>query len=823
MKHAVIFSPEARSHYHDLSAYSRAKVRAAIDHRLQHVPTAESKRRIKRLRGKLVAAFVAVQAVLTAAVFAQDDPRAEFEAALRLVEAGQVEEGSRQALAAIREAGAAGDHGGAYWRAWQLARHRALRPHPDLRLKCFALAETHLEQRDRNRIQWRYVDLPNYVQLICEKETVLARQGRFGLGQAEVAKAEARMAEYLGGAKPSDFFAQHRHAATLGVYLNLLLDRAEYQTRRGELLAAKASFEEAILLQERLADPVARDAHRSRTFNNFAILLDLLGHDRSSARFVDDAVAFKAADGGDTVAEMNRLRRQSRREGPSEAFVAAMAEKSSELRAMGRVADAIATSRRAASMLYELGETERAETLFAAVVEEGNARQYREVVAQAYFWRGKARQHVGRNGAEEDLLAALRFYRKGASKPQEARIYKAYAVLLIGQGRLREAMAVLDETLRLNTLMQATNLRPELLALKAEAYARLGLPEAGEALWQTALETVAESAEMGEARRLAIHGRRLGYLALTGRFEERAAYHADVAASLGGTGLTDFETRSFLAMDLNAREPVSAPPPVPQPPVAFQPAYVSTRTLPETEARTVLWLLNPGAVVRRGTLAVKPEAAARARRLAPTAFEIVFGETGATAEPFEPLALILEPSSTVSLHMRHLAPPAAEPVSLDLTWEDEVRQTVRWDVVGDAEVFGSRANVSVNLLWDNPFHSIPLYHEIWSPAIAGSAIADFRARASVPCRLEMYRVSDGALLAIDANGNGSYHDEGDFVAFDTNRNAIPDTKEPLAVQILAFPHPERAYTEPLDVTVELRMDDDWVAIGVSRILPQTSP
>jgi mRNA-degrading endonuclease RelE of RelBE toxin-antitoxin system len=51
MKYSVSLSPEARAHYHGLSAYDRAKVRVAIDDHLQHAPTAESKSRIKRLRG----------------------------------------------------------------------------------------------------------------------------------------------------------------------------------------------------------------------------------------------------------------------------------------------------------------------------------------------------------------------------------------------------------------------------------------------------------------------------------------------------------------------------------------------------------------------------------------------------------------------------------------------------------------------------------------------------------------------------------------------------------------------------------------------------
>ena len=51
MKYEIVLSPQARAQFHDLSGYDRAKVRDAIDKHLQHQPTAESKSRIKRLRG----------------------------------------------------------------------------------------------------------------------------------------------------------------------------------------------------------------------------------------------------------------------------------------------------------------------------------------------------------------------------------------------------------------------------------------------------------------------------------------------------------------------------------------------------------------------------------------------------------------------------------------------------------------------------------------------------------------------------------------------------------------------------------------------------
>jgi len=50
MKYEILMSPQARAQFEGLCAYDRAKLRDAIDAHLQHRPTAESKRRIKRLR-----------------------------------------------------------------------------------------------------------------------------------------------------------------------------------------------------------------------------------------------------------------------------------------------------------------------------------------------------------------------------------------------------------------------------------------------------------------------------------------------------------------------------------------------------------------------------------------------------------------------------------------------------------------------------------------------------------------------------------------------------------------------------------------------------
>jgi len=51
MKYRIDLAPDARGHFHALSAYERAKVRDAIDEHLADHPQMETKCRIKRLRG----------------------------------------------------------------------------------------------------------------------------------------------------------------------------------------------------------------------------------------------------------------------------------------------------------------------------------------------------------------------------------------------------------------------------------------------------------------------------------------------------------------------------------------------------------------------------------------------------------------------------------------------------------------------------------------------------------------------------------------------------------------------------------------------------
>ncbi len=51
MRHEIVLAPQAVADYHALSARLRAIVRAGLETRLRHQPTATSRSRIKSLRG----------------------------------------------------------------------------------------------------------------------------------------------------------------------------------------------------------------------------------------------------------------------------------------------------------------------------------------------------------------------------------------------------------------------------------------------------------------------------------------------------------------------------------------------------------------------------------------------------------------------------------------------------------------------------------------------------------------------------------------------------------------------------------------------------
>ena len=84
---------------------------------------------------------------------------------------------------------------------------------------------------------------------------------------------------------------------------------------------------------------------------------------------------------------------------------------------------------------------------------------------------------------------------------------------------------------------------------------------------------------------------------------------------------------------------------------------------------------------------------------------------------------------------------------------------------------------------------IPLYHEIYHRG-PRAQVGNLAVAASAPCRLEVFDYDTGRLLAVDAEGDGSYGGPGDQVLADEDRDGWPDLvigDRARAIEICAWP------------------------------------
>ena len=730
------------------------------------------------------------------------------------VKRGQVEAGEARMREAVRQAEEAGDLARIYWESWQLARCRGPAWSLSQRLAWFDVAEDALKRRDRTHFKWRTADLPNYIQLLCEKETVLAAQGRRGLAFLACRQAAELLREHWG---PMEGDADLRRAPALhiGILLNLRLDQAEHLESAGRIDEAARLYEQCLAVAEiHLAGHADHAGYMSRAANNYAVMLGLVGRDEEEEKWQAEALAHRGGSGGDLIAEANQLRRESRIEGPSDPLVQRLLDKADRLAEANRGDASLDVRRRAASILYELGRTGEAETQFEQVVREAQAREFRVVAANALYWRGKARGWAGAGGAEEDFLAALEAYRRHGAKPYEGRLYQAYADFLQHQGRLEDALRMVNEGLRLNRSLNLDHLRPEMLMLKADILEKAGRWSESEAVWADAMERARHIAAYSQNRGLKVRMGHLRSLARRGRKEDLARELEATRAFVEASGLTEFQTRAFREFKPDVPDAAAAATVPAVFPVAIAPVYTATHVPPDQPAKTMFWLMNPSMAERKGRLRVRGAGEIAWIRLEAAQVEVEL--RGGEGDGDEARELVVAGDDVLAIRLVHVQPPA-EGARVTLTWLDEPEATAEWQVAVAAGPSREESTIHYHFAQQNAFYSVALYHEI---GVAGSGGGlNYRMRGSVPSRVEIYDAESLVLLAVDAQGDGDFGGIGDVLTRDADLDGYPDTDrafQPVVMHV--FPVNGQRYVEPLDVALDIRTGGEWRPIGLDRLV-----
>lgn len=742
-----------------------------------------------------------------------------FERARGLVRTGRVPEGEAMMRETVRQAEAAQDWVNIYWHAWLLAQYRAEQWDGKRRLAWFEVAEAALNRRDRHHFKWAITDLPNYVELLCEKETVLSALGRRGEAFTAHQQAAALVRDNWGALESA---ADLRRAPPqhLGIFLNVLLDQADHQEQTGQMDACEKTFQRCLALAEGyLKGTPGYASNMGRIANNYATMLGLIGRDDDEEKYRAEALKHRGGNGGELIAEANQLRKESLDNGPSADLCQRLLEKANRLMETGRRDDALETRRRAASVLYGLGRNEKAEELFQQVVDEARRRDYGMVAAHALYWRAKARGRASHAGAEEDFLSALESYRQLGAKPYEGRLYQAYAEFLGRNNRLEEAFQMVNEAVRMNRGMNLVHLRPELFALKAEILEQAGHLSAADAVWAETLDGLRKIAGYSENRRLRVRVAYLQHLARCGRQEELAKALEETRAFVKQSQLTDYQTQSFREFQPEESRVASSSAAPAWGPVDLQPIYTATHARPEQPVQSWFWLMNPAAAERPGRLRVRGEGAFTWKTVEPSQVEIEI-HGGAEAAVSEK-AIMLPAESVLAVHLVHATPPPAEGCRIALEWAGADALKAEWHVAGAAGPFSVESTFHQHFAQQNAFFSVALYHEI-DGAGAGSRV-NFRVRGSAVCRVEIYDAESLALLAVDADADGRFSGVGDLLARDSDVDGYPDAdRPPLPVVLHVFPVSGERYDQPLDVTLETRRGDEWTPIGSDRLIDMAS-
>lgn len=154
-----------------------------------------------------------------------------------------------------------------------------------------------------------------------------------------------------------------------------------------------------------------------------------------------------------------------------------------------------------------------------------------------------------------------------------------------------------------------------------------------------------------------------------------------------------------------------------------------------------------------------------------------------------------------------------QPVGRASLWELRWGQTAASQVVLDA-----------SFLTSNPFRSLSLYHEIAILPQSG-AFVPCRIKSSMPLRLEYYESSSQKILAVDANGNGDFSDEGDMHLVNKDGLAaamlpLPSGLKQTILEVKLFsidgkaPNPSG---EEITLTTEVFRDKTWVTESVNKL------
>lgn len=285
--------------------------------------------------------------------------------------------------------------------------------------------------------------------------------------------------------------------------------------------------------------------------------------------------------------------------------------------------------------------------------------------------------------------------------------------------------------------------------------------------------------EMARLCRAAGHGWRLQQVWV--RIDQVRATRPAAVPEVLADALTEEKAAgaSLLAQAGPARRPTGA--------VDLQPkdSRVLVSASEREMARSRFLLTNPSAFAVEGTLTITAAHAG-----------IASWQTGSGA-----LYVTMEPSGQVAAaHPVRLLPgqqrevyvergPGVTEEAVSVVWQGSGETATASGTFYFGEGLPVSSVVNAGVFQLQAGWCIPLYHEIYHRG-PRAQVGNLAVAASAPCRLEVFDYDTGRLLAVDAEGDGTYAGPGDSVLADQDRDGWPDLvigDRARAIEIFAWP------------------------------------
>ncbi len=434
--------------------------------------------------------------------------------------------------------------------------------------------------------------------------------------------------------------------------------------------------------------------------------------------------------------------------------------------------------------------------------------------------------------AEELWLLAEDAKRHGA--PEIHAQAALHIVRLAREANEAESGLLLDQTAMLRSVLQSTTV-PELLSYRMEAYELLAAhhldsgktPLAAKTLEKAGSQALDANDPARTARQwlaAAIWRRQLSHAArlstLWTRIDQLSATHGP---RLGSELTAKLAEEKALAAPLLQLWPQTPPMEMTE----LEPAKCTMVTAAQTKEDGIatLQLQHRGLSGLPGQLKLKLQGA-RITQWTEGAdgIAIQLGTAEGSTETSRPLRLLPLYETPITI----IGASSIASATVDVSWEPE--DTTKAPTITSALEFrtdGRSVDVSIlgqaessTSLGGTVVH--PLYFR--GP---GATVANALVTSSQPCRLELYDLHSGELLAVDTSGNGKFDDEGDFLApqADVDENGFLDVTLNRAHQAVFWQVHAKTHhpaTSPVSIQYFLAENGEWVLQGTDKFAGSAS-